>query len=84
MQAKHGMLVFYSNDVPNSDFRSGKGDGMEKVCCVCSRVKLEQSWVKDVKRIAMVKPSHGYCPDCYREAMQKVMSLGSHFQPAID
>ncbi|MDH3360153.1 MAG: hypothetical protein OEL55_04710 [Desulfobulbaceae bacterium] len=57
---------------------------MEKVCCVCSRVKLEQSWVKDVKRIAMVKPSHGYCPDCYREAMQKVMSLGSHFQPAID
>ena len=57
---------------------------MEKVCCVCNRVKMENSWVKRVKRLTMSKPSHGYCPECYREAMQKVMNFGTHFQPAID
>lgn len=57
---------------------------MEKVCCGCHRVKKQNGWVKMVKGQALAKLSHGYCPECYRKAMQKVMDFGAHFQPAID
>jgi len=77
------MPVFCS-DVPTTRLRSGKGEEMEKVCCVCSRVKKENSWVKEIKRRASSNLSHGYCPECYHEAMRKVMNFGVHFQPAID
>ena len=57
---------------------------MEKVCCGCRRVKKQNSWVKVAKSLALVKQSHGYCPDCYQKAMRKVMDFGMQFQPAID
>ena len=57
---------------------------MEKVCCVCNRVKTENDWVKDASRLVLGKVTHSYCPDCYREAMRKVLDFGMRFQPAID
>lgn len=57
---------------------------MVKVCCGCHRVKKRHGWVKMGKSLALVKPSHGYCPECYQKAMKKVVDFGVHFQPAID
>ncbi|MDH4320304.1 MAG: hypothetical protein OEV73_02280 [Desulfobulbaceae bacterium] len=55
---------------------------MEKMCCVCHRIKKNNGWVKAGKVSAMSHFSHGYCPACYRKAMQKVMAFGVQLQRA--
>ena len=44
---------------------------MRTVCCVCYKIKSEDGWVKQQKNRSR-KLSHGYCPDCYRETMQRI------------
>jgi len=44
---------------------------MRTVCCVCYKVKCEDGWVKQ-RKTRSDKYSHGYCPDCYRETMQRI------------
>ena len=57
---------------------------MEKVCCGCQRIKRRRGWVKMGKKLAQIKASHGYCPECYRKALQKVMDFGAHFHPVVE
>ena len=61
-----------------------KGARMEKMCCVCHRIKRVNGWVKVGKNMAVVKLSHGYCPACYRKTMQKVMDFGLQLNRASD
>ncbi|MEW6499925.1 MAG: hypothetical protein ACOY8P_08080 [Thermodesulfobacteriota bacterium] len=41
---------------------------MRTVCCVCQRVKGEHGWVR-VAGLIVSRLSHGYCPECYEEAL---------------
>lgn len=44
---------------------------MEVICCVCQKTKKQNGWVK--RRINLSKKlSHGYCPQCYLDFMQRV------------
>ena len=56
---------------------------MEKVCCVCHRIKRQQGWVKEEKGLEVSRFSHGYCPRCYQEAMRKMHEYGARQQPSL-
>lgn len=44
-----------------------------KQCCVCKKVKLGASWVSsNAVQHAAVNCSHGYCPDCFRQVLQRI------------
>ena len=39
---------------------------MTKMCCICNRTQIENSWeVKPTTSGEIV--SHGFCPDCYEK-----------------
>ncbi len=57
---------------------------MVKICCVCHRVKLKNSWVKGSQELEATKLSHCYCPRCYQRTMRQVQEMGRRFQPAAD
>ncbi|MDH5299060.1 MAG: hypothetical protein OEV91_08575 [Desulfobulbaceae bacterium] len=53
---------------------------METICCKCHRAKGERGWIK-VRILPQVKMSHGYCPECYRQAMEKLQEMKARFRP---
>lgn len=46
-----------------------RGRTMTKVCCVCHRVENGDSWSMTNALPADERVTHGYCPDCFAEAM---------------
>ena len=40
-------------------------------CCVCDRVRRRGRW-RRAPHLLHARYSHGYCPDCFREAMAKL------------
>ncbi len=42
---------------------------MTKVCCVCHRVQAGDRWSRANALPADERVTHGYCPDCFSEAM---------------
>ncbi len=42
---------------------------MTKVCCVCHRVQDGDHWAMTNALPADERVTHGYCPDCFAEAM---------------
>ena len=46
---------------------------MQTVCCICHKTKTANRWVKSAHRCAK-KISHGYCPRCFRQMMEKMRS----------
>ena len=44
---------------------------MVTICCVCHRVHKGNEWVEEPVPGGEL-PSHGYCPDCFKEAMQEI------------
>lgn len=52
---------------------------MKTVCCVCHKTKSQNGWGWVKQSISQTrKLSHGYCPDCYRQTLQKIE--GTSFQ----
>jgi len=49
---------------------------LETVCCVCNKVRLANgTWKHKYYSkwyMAKIWLSHGYCPECYIPAMQKI------------
>ncbi|MBU0482579.1 MAG: hypothetical protein KKG47_15920 [Proteobacteria bacterium] len=46
---------------------------MEIICCVCNRKKSAKGWIKQFPDRNKVQ-SHGYCPKCYRQVVEKVQA----------
>ncbi len=44
---------------------------MQVVCCVCHKTKNNHRWTKQAIKSGM-QPSHGYCPQCYQQLMERV------------
>jgi len=51
------------------------------VCCSCKRVKQDEEWVDcfDLENSDGAL-SHGYCPDCFRRAMQAMKAQGRSWE----
>jgi hypothetical protein len=58
-------------------------------CCVCHRIRKEQTWLRRVKTApeaaAGESVSHGYCPACARKAFAEIRRARRRaaFQKAI-
>lgn len=54
---------------------------MERVCCVCHKVKNGVNWMRrPVRRGVLV--SHGYCPVCAAKALEEIRRYNeSHTDP---
>jgi hypothetical protein len=48
---------------------------MIKECCVCGRREREGVWSRDFSRDEQLRVSHGYCPACYEEFMDRLDQL---------
>jgi len=44
---------------------------MQVICCVCLKTKKQKGWAKQAARSG-VQLSHGYCPQCYQQMMERV------------
>jgi hypothetical protein len=44
---------------------------MQVICCVCLKTKKQKGWAKQAARSG-VRLSHGYCPQCYQQMMERV------------
>ena len=47
-------------------------------CCVCGQTKVDGKYdgiKKEVVRVGNV--SHGYCPECFKNAMEEIKNLES-------
>lgn len=44
---------------------------MQVICCVCHKTKKHKGWAKQAARSG-AQLSHGYCPQCYQQMMEKV------------
>ncbi|HIJ91338.1 MAG: hypothetical protein OEV89_11765 [Desulfobulbaceae bacterium] len=41
------------------------------ICCVCHKTKAHNRWAKQAAKSG-AQLSHGYCPQCYRQMMEKI------------
>ena len=55
---------------------------MTTVCCVCRRIRGEQGWLERRRSQDEGRLSHGYCPECYRQAMA-MLRLDQGQYPAV-
>ncbi|MGV1099593.1 hypothetical protein ACUUL3_09345 [Thiovibrio sp. JS02] len=44
---------------------------MHVICCVCQKTKNRNHWVSKATP-AGAKLSHGYCPRCYRQLLERM------------
>lgn len=44
---------------------------MLTVCCVCKRTKRQGAWILEYSEPVGKPVSHGYCPDCFDDLMEK-------------
>lgn len=44
---------------------------MQVICCVCLKTKNHNGWKKQTARSGG-QISHGYCPQCYKQMMERV------------
>lgn len=48
-------------------------------CCVCKRIRENNSWAKPTLPLTNEKAmSHGYCPNCADEAFREVREYHRH------
>ncbi len=52
---------------------------MQKVCCVCHKVKVDNQWIK--KPVNFEDSSHGYCPVCYGRTLAVIREMNN---PRLD
>ncbi len=45
---------------------------MTIICCKCLKTKTEEGWIMLPTAGADGRSSHGYCPACYQETMEKI------------
>ncbi|WP_456385152.1 hypothetical protein [Desulfolithobacter sp.] len=45
---------------------------MVKICCACQRTELGGIWVEGVVLPVDERLTHGYCPECFAEAMENL------------
>lgn len=43
---------------------------MQTVCCVCQKTKSQAGWIQG-QAGKEVRISHGYCPDCFHQTMER-------------
>ena len=48
---------------------------MRRICCVCQRIEQEGEWRSDLFLSEDQMVTHGYCPECFGEAMAEVEEL---------
>jgi hypothetical protein len=48
---------------------------MRRVCCVCQRIEQEGEWLSALFLSVDEMVTHGYCPECFDEAMAEVEEL---------
>jgi hypothetical protein len=47
---------------------------MRRVCCVCHKTLSNGSW-QHVAAVADEPVTHGYCPECFAEAMAEIQAV---------
>ncbi|WP_028579755.1 hypothetical protein [Desulfogranum japonicum] len=45
---------------------------MVTLCCVCGRIEQRGEWLDTSDLADNELVSHGYCPDCFNEAIQNI------------
>ncbi|WP_310600988.1 hypothetical protein [Desulfobulbus sp.] len=45
---------------------------MIRICCVCHRVERQGTWHAGLFLAEHQRLTHGYCPDCFAEAMAEI------------
>lgn len=53
---------------------------MTIICCVCHKSKDRKGW-SDHSQHRDTMISHGYCPECYRQAIEKIETHFRHVNP---
>jgi hypothetical protein len=48
---------------------------MRRICCVCQRIEQEGEWRSALFLSVDEMVTHGYCPECFDEAMAAVEEL---------
>jgi len=48
---------------------------MRRICCVCQRIEQEGEWRSALFLSVDEMVTHGYCPECFDEAMAEVEEL---------
>lgn len=48
---------------------------MRRICCVCQRIEQEGEWRSVLLLAEDELVTHGYCPECFEEAMAEVAEL---------
>jgi len=58
---------------------------MKVICCVCHKTKDHNGWTYQPDRPG-IPLSHGYCPKCYQQMMQKFerfFGIGNYAQECL-
>ncbi len=50
---------------------------MRRICCVCQRIEQEGEWRSALFLSVDEMVTHGYCPECFDEAMAEIEELVS-------
>ncbi|MDG4474591.1 hypothetical protein [Thiovibrio frasassiensis] len=45
---------------------------MQVICCVCHKTKKHNSWAAKRSANSGDQRSHGYCPGCYQQMMERI------------
>lgn len=48
---------------------------MVKICCACQRTELGGTWMEGIVLPADERLTHGYCPECFAEAMKNLQAF---------
>ncbi|WP_457574204.1 hypothetical protein [Desulfolithobacter sp.] len=54
---------------------------MVKICCSCQRTELGNTWMAGIVLPADERLTHGYCPECFAEAMENLQAFIAQHQP---
>ena len=53
--------------------------GLLPICCVCKKIRDDQNYWQQVESYISKRTdaqfSHGYCPDCYKKAIQEAEAV---------